>query len=243
MPYIVGEYIVVSGKWNVNMPYIDPMWNEFMFLECGLVGLPDFARHVSSWAKDDDSFQCVGNMRQCNLRSVRTSECQCQLGLHMDLLCAPISAWTSKQFLNRIHNRQIAGYFRMFPENEGNIVFFWAGQSQKFSLTLSCWWELMIWTFLYVTEIRDSTVLDQKDWGCRRSPNIKRGEWYTGGGWFCQASLDVCAGELLGWNEVGISGKILLIRGRCWTWPFSLSILWYLCYQFIIFSLGGPSGV
>lgn len=123
------------------------------------------------------------------------------------------------------------------------IYFIWAGQSQKFSLTLSCWWELMIWTFLYVTEIRDSTVFDQKDWGCRRSPNIKGGEWYTGGGWFCQASLDVCAGELLGWNEVGISGKILLIRGRSWTWPFSLSILWYLCYQFIIFSLRGPSGV
>lgn len=70
------------------------------------------------------------------------------------------------------------------------IYFFWAGQSQKFCLTLSCWWELMIWTFLYVTEIRDSTVFDQKDWGCRRSPNIKGGEWYTGGGWFCQASLD-----------------------------------------------------
>lgn len=33
---------------NVNMPYIDPMGNEFMLSECGLVGLPDFARPASS---------------------------------------------------------------------------------------------------------------------------------------------------------------------------------------------------
>ena len=38
------------------------------------------------------------------------------------LMCPNFSV-NVKTILNRIHNRQIAGYFRIFPENEGNIFY------------------------------------------------------------------------------------------------------------------------